>query len=112
METSVEIIAKKMWHRGDHITGRDIFDVALISGREPDALMVAGKFMARHADAILQQLDNRSEALKMQFEAIDALHFHPTFDTACLTLRTMLQAIRVEQGSHGRDADDMSVKDT
>lgn len=31
VETSVEIIAKKMWHRGDRIMGRDIFDFALVS---------------------------------------------------------------------------------
>lgn len=31
VETSVEIIAKKMWHGGDSITARDIFDFALIA---------------------------------------------------------------------------------
>ncbi|MES2536268.1 MAG: hypothetical protein V4632_10400 [Pseudomonadota bacterium] len=31
LETSVEIIAKKLWHRGDKITGRDIFDYALVA---------------------------------------------------------------------------------
>ncbi|MDQ1812008.1 hypothetical protein RBA41_01695 [Massilia sp. CCM 9210] len=49
--------------------------------------------------------------MKKQFEAIDALQFHPTFDTACLTLRKMLHTIRFGEGdikdSHGRDADDM-----
>jgi hypothetical protein len=29
LETSVEIVAKKLWHRGHAITGRDIFDFAL-----------------------------------------------------------------------------------
>lgn len=26
VETSAEIIAKKLWHRGDRLTGRDVFD--------------------------------------------------------------------------------------
>jgi hypothetical protein len=36
LETSAEIIAKKLWHRGDKITGRDIFDYALIAQKEPE----------------------------------------------------------------------------
>jgi len=90
VETSAEIIAKKMWHRGDRITGRDIFDFALIAAREPDALMQARQFMTRHAEAVLQQIDERAMPLKTQFDAIDALNFHPTYDEACETLRKML----------------------
>lgn len=94
VETSVEIIAKKMWHRGDRITGRDIFDFALIADREADALMSASEFIVRHADAVLQQLDGRYAPLKKQFDAIDTINFHPTFDEACLTLRAMLRTMR------------------
>ena len=61
VETSVEIVAKKMWHRGDHITGRDIFDYALIAESEPDVFMPARDLMIRHAGAIIRQLENRSD---------------------------------------------------
>lgn len=90
VETSVEIIAKKMWHRGDTITGRDIFDFALIAVRDPGALKMAAALILRHVDAIFRQLDERHAPLKSQFDAIDALGFHPTFDDACATLRSML----------------------
>ncbi len=93
LETSVEIIAKKMWHRGDRITGRDIFDFALIAEREPDALISAREFMVRHAAAVFQQLDDRSVPLKKQFDAVDALNFHPTFEQACLMMRDMLRSM-------------------
>ncbi|MBB5606352.1 MULTISPECIES: nucleotidyl transferase AbiEii/AbiGii toxin family protein [unclassified Janthinobacterium] len=93
VETSVEIIAKKMWHRGDHITGRDIFDFALIAEREPDALTSARTFMTRHAAAVFQQLEERYVPLKQQFDAIDVLNFHPTFDQACHTLKITLAAM-------------------
>jgi hypothetical protein len=93
VETSVEIIAKKMWHRGDRITGRDIFDFALIAGREPEALMAAGEWMVRHAGAVFQQLDERYAPLKKQFEAVDALNYHATFDQACGTLKATLTAM-------------------
>lgn len=94
VETSVEIIAKKMWHRGDRITGRDIFDFALIVEREPDALMLARAFMIRHADAVFQQLDERYVQLKRQFDAVDAINFHPAFDQACMTLKASLTTMR------------------
>lgn len=93
VETSVEIIAKKMWHRGDRITGRDIFDFALIAEREPEALMPAREFMTRHAAAVAQQLDDRRVQLKQQFDAVDTLNFHPTFDHACQTLTSTLTAM-------------------
>lgn len=93
VETSVEIIAKKMWHRGDRITGRDIFDFALIAGREPESFMAASEWMVRHAGAVFQQLDERYAPLKKQFEAVDALNFHPSFDDACLVLKSTLKAM-------------------
>lgn len=90
VETSVEIIAKKMWHRGDRITGRDIFDFALIAECEPEALMAAREFMVRHAAAIFHQLDQRYVQLRQQFDAIAVLNFHPTYDQACGSLKATL----------------------
>jgi hypothetical protein len=37
VETSTEIVAKKVWHRGATFTARDIFDLAMVAEREPDA---------------------------------------------------------------------------
>ncbi len=34
VETTAEILAKKVWHRGAEFTARDIFDFALIATRE------------------------------------------------------------------------------
>ncbi|WP_232445287.1 nucleotidyl transferase AbiEii/AbiGii toxin family protein [Burkholderia ubonensis] len=42
VETAAEIVAKKMWHRGDRPTARDLFDLSLVIEREPDSLMAAG----------------------------------------------------------------------
>ena len=41
VETAAEIVAKKLWHRGDRATARDLFDLSLVIEREPDALRVA-----------------------------------------------------------------------
>jgi predicted nucleotidyltransferase component of viral defense system len=95
VETAGEIIAKKMWHRGDRITGRDIFDVALIAEREPDVLFANAEIMLRHADAVLKQLVDRRESLRKQFEAIDVLNYSPTYEYACSAVVDMLQLMRI-----------------
>lgn len=95
VETSVEIIAKKMWHRGDRITGRDIFDFALVAQHERDELLHQREFMLRHADVLLGHLESRYTALKVQFEAVDTLGYHPRFDDAIAVLRTALQEMMV-----------------
>lgn len=93
VETSVEIIAKKMWHRGARITGRDIFDFALVAERERDELMGAGQFMIRHATEIFQQLEERYEPLKKQFDAVDVINYRPGFDEACSALKAALRVM-------------------
>ncbi|WP_407639101.1 nucleotidyl transferase AbiEii/AbiGii toxin family protein [Caballeronia mineralivorans] len=42
-ETAAEIVVKKMWHRGDRATARDLFDLSLVIERDPAALLVAGE---------------------------------------------------------------------
>jgi predicted nucleotidyltransferase component of viral defense system len=107
VETSAEIIAKKMWHRGDRITGRDIFDFALVAQHERDDLMRHSQFMVRHAAVLLSHLESRYAALKLQFEAVDALTFHPTFDDAIKlldsTLHEMLDLVMDEQPEPDQD---------
>lgn len=97
VETSVEIIAKKMWHRGARITGRDIFDFALVAERERAELMAAGQFMTRHAPEVFQQLEQRYEPLKKQFDAVDAIDYSPGFDDACNALKTALREMEAAQ---------------
>jgi Nucleotidyl transferase AbiEii toxin, Type IV TA system len=79
VETSVEIIAKKMWHRGAAVTARDLFDLALVIEREPKALQTAAQFIVRHRDSFVEQLKSRRRILSMQFNEIDAWKYQPTF---------------------------------
>lgn len=79
VETSVEIIAKKMWHRGNAVTARDLFDLALVIDREPKALRAAAQFIVRYRDSFLEQLKSRHKILNMQFNAIDAWKYQPPF---------------------------------
>lgn len=82
VETPAEIVAKKLWHRGDRATARDLFDLALVIAREPLALATASPFLTRHRNEFLQQVDQRKAVLKAQFEAIDTLDYQPSYEHA------------------------------
>ncbi len=75
MERSAEIIAKKMWHRGDRVTARDLFDLAAVYELDGSELKIAAPFMARNANAFLQQIRERRAVLQAEFAAIDRLDF-------------------------------------
>lgn len=93
VETSVEIAAKKMWHRGFQATARDLFDLTLVIRQEPDALRQAAKFLVRHRETFLEQLDSRRRFLQEVFEEIDALDFRPTYDECAGETREFLNAL-------------------
>jgi hypothetical protein len=93
VETSAEIIAKKMWHRGDAVTARDLFDLALVIEREPRALRAAAKFVVRHRESFLAQLQSRQKILNMQFNEIDAWKFQPSFQDCANAAVRFLQRL-------------------
>lgn len=82
VETAAEIVAKKLWHRGDRATARDLFDLSLVIEREPKALATAAPYLVRHREAFLAQIQQRRAVLAAQFEAIDALDYRPGYDEA------------------------------
>ncbi len=90
VETSAEIVAKKLWHRGDRATARDLFDLALVIEREPEALASAGAFLLRHREAFLTQVEQRQAVLRVQFDAIDRLDYQPSYEKAATLARKFL----------------------
>lgn len=82
VETAAEIVAKKLWHRGDRATARDLFDLSLVIEHEPEELATAAPFLVRHRDAFLMQIRQRRAVLSAQFEAIDVLDYRPHYDEA------------------------------
>ena len=93
VETSTEIVAKKLWHRGDRATARDLFDLALVIEREPLAMATASTFLTRHRDEFLKQVDQRKAVLKAQFEAIDTLSYQPSYEQAAESVAAFLRSL-------------------
>ena len=85
VEAAAEIIAKKMYHRGDRATARDLFDFALVIEREPQQLLAAAPFLLRHRKAFLAQIRRPHAGLRTAFDAIATLDYAPSFEQ-CVAL--------------------------
>ena len=73
LETAVEIIAKKMWHRGNEAKARDLFDLCVVIDRSRDDLVVASSLLLKNRRAFLHQLTKRRDILRTQFDEIDCI---------------------------------------
>ncbi|SDV50808.1 nucleotidyl transferase AbiEii/AbiGii toxin family protein [Chitinasiproducens palmae] len=85
VEKAAEIIAKKMYHRGDRVTARDLFDLPLVIESEPQQLLAATPFLLRHREAFLSQIRSPHVSLHAAFDAIAKLEYTPSFDH-CVTV--------------------------
>ena len=80
VETTAEILAKKVWHRGREFTARDIFDFALIATREPGALESIRPILRERREVIRTRIATGAKALRTAFSGLDTLEFKPGYD--------------------------------
>jgi len=80
VETSAEILAKKIWHRGAEFTARDLFDLVLVATKEPDALGKIAPILQARREPLLRRLATRGAVLREDFAALDVLDFSPSYD--------------------------------
>jgi len=101
VQTSAEILAKKLEHRAARFTARDLFDFAAVASREAEALRVLAPALQAHRGALLERLRDRDAALREDFAALDTLEFNPSYDECVDALKAALRASsppqRIEQ---------------
>ena len=85
VETSAEIIAKKVRHRGVEFTARDIFDLAVVAEKEPQALQQIKSVLRNHRDVVLERIETHETALRETFAALEILDYRRNFDE-CVAL--------------------------
>ena len=93
VETAVEIVAKKLWHRGDRATARDLFDLSLVIERESKQLLTATKFLQKNAEIFIEQIHLRKKVLKLQFDEIDVLDYKPSYEEAVRSSTLFLEKL-------------------
>ena len=96
VETAAEIIAKKMYHRGDRVTARDLFDLTLVIERDPDKLAGATPFLVRHREKFLEQISQPGPGLLAAFEAIAVLGYQPSFEHCVGLASSFLTALPLD----------------
>lgn len=90
LETSVEIVAKKLWHRGDRATPRDLLDLAVVIEYAYEAILENKEIFTKNLDAFIHQCEMRKSILEPVYEAIEKLDCDLTYD-ACLARVKKLQ---------------------
>jgi len=85
VETSAEILARKIWHRAARFTAADLVDLAVVAKHDPAALALLQPLLAARRAALLDRLARQQLALREGFAALDLLEFRASFDE-CLEL--------------------------
>jgi len=85
VETSTEIIAKKVWHRGDGFTARDILDLALVAETEAEALKPIAPVLRSRRDLILARIKASDATLRDDFSNLEILEYRRSYDD-CLKI--------------------------
>jgi hypothetical protein len=92
VETSAEILAKKIKYRGAEFKARDIFDFALVVEREPKALSKIGPLIRERRDAILARIAASDAVLRKTFAELEVLEYRPTYDDCISIVKKALDA--------------------
>ena len=90
VETSAEIIAKKIWHRGSRFTARDIFDLATVAEKEPASLLEIKPILQGRRDDVLGRIAAQDAALRETFDALQVLNYRRSFDECVAIMKEVL----------------------
>lgn len=91
LETPIEIVAKKLWYRGDRATPRDLLDLALVIEHHHSEILENFKVFAKNIDAFTEQCYSRKSFMRTAFDEIEKIEFQLSFDE-CLDRANDLKA--------------------
>ena len=91
LETPIEIVAKKLWYRGDMATPRDLLDLALVIEHHYSEILEHSDVFAKNIEAFTEQCYSRRAFMLPVFEEIEKIEFKLGFDE-CLDRANDLKA--------------------
>lgn len=94
VETTAEIIAKKVWHRGRGFTARDFFDLALVALKVPDAILTIAGILRERREASQKRIASDEKILRKTFSELDILDFSLSFDECMRVVGEVLEGRR------------------
>ena len=92
VDSTAEIIGKKVRYRGRMLTGRDLFDLALVAARDPAAIEAIRPILRGQRSAIRERIATDGKALRTAFDALDTLDYRPSYDECVRVVLKTLDA--------------------
>jgi len=83
--TADRLNAWKVLYRARAFTARDLFDLALVSTRDPAAIDALSPILRQQRAAIRERISSGEKALRTAFAGLDTLEFRPSYDE-CLRI--------------------------
>lgn len=80
LETPTEIVAKKMWHRGERATARDLLDIALVIEHNYSNILEHHEVFSKNIEVFAAQCESRKSIMEPAFNAIETIEFNLSFD--------------------------------
>lgn len=92
VETNAEIIAKKMYHRGNQAKARDLFDLCTVADLDPAAIEYAAPFFERYGDAFIAQLKATVGYVEEDFAQIHRIAYRRAFEECLILAESIIDA--------------------
>lgn len=92
LESPVEIVAKKLWHRGDRATPRDLLDFAIVIENHQEDIMSHANIFKKNIDVFVHQCEQRKHIMTTVFDAIEKIECKLSYED-CLHRVKQLQKI-------------------
>lgn len=86
VETPAEIIAKKVRYRAQSFKARDLFDLATVLERDPEAIREIAPVIQGYRTALLERVESQRKSLQEEFDALDLLDTRKTLDDCVAAL--------------------------
>ncbi|MGQ0509503.1 MAG: nucleotidyl transferase AbiEii/AbiGii toxin family protein [Betaproteobacteria bacterium] len=99
LETTAEVLGKKLWHRADMFTARDFFDLAYVARAEPRVTAQIEHILEFRAEALAERMESRTGILQEQYEALDTTRAFVDFDECLGIVRELLKPLRKAPGA-------------
>lgn len=92
VETNAEIIAKKLYHRGNQAKARDLFDLCAVADLDPGAIEQAAPFFARHGAAFIAELKANAGYVEDEFAQIQRIDYRRPFEECLMLAESIIDA--------------------
>jgi hypothetical protein len=80
LETSLEIVAKKLWYRGDRATPRDLIDLAVVIDHHYAEILDHRDVFLKNIEVFIDQCESRKAIMLPAFDSIEKIDFNLSFD--------------------------------